>query len=99
MLLATVTVIPLRFRNQIARRDLQLSMNMSPRSNVVSGIALSLGALVAVFFGVGFLEAGYSYAWGWFPLAAAALFMVVFFAHVARQPFPDLEGDTDSNAH
>jgi hypothetical protein len=47
-----------------------------------------LFAAVTVVLGVGFLEAGFAYGWGFFPLAIAALLIVSFTVWISWRPSP-----------
>ena len=83
-----VIVLPLRARGPERMRDLQLSLNATPRLNVLGALYLLGGALVAILLGAVFLGAGYLWAWAFFPLAAGNLYVIGFFAYVARRPWP-----------
>ena len=48
---------------------------------------MCLGVEGAVIFGIGFLQAGYTCAWGFFPLAGSQLLIVVLYAPIAPEPF------------
>ncbi|WP_374946419.1 hypothetical protein [Agreia sp.] len=76
---------------------MQLSMNVSPGWNVAGGAFLLIGAAVAIALGNVFLGAGYLFGWGFFPLAASMLFIIGFYAYVARQPWVSVDDDETSD--
>jgi hypothetical protein len=68
--------------------DVQRGLNAQPRLNTILEAFLVLFAAVLVFLGVALLASGLSSAWGFFPLALDALFIVGFLTWIARRPFP-----------
>lgn len=88
VLLLTAAGIVWRARNKQWVHDAQLALNAQPRSSLILPVLVVLFAAVAVVFGVGFLEAGFAYGWGFFPLAIAALLNVSFTVWISRRPFP-----------
>ncbi|WP_055925855.1 hypothetical protein [Agreia sp. Leaf283] len=91
--LAVVVVMPRQLKGSDRLRDMQLSMNASPGLNVAGGVFLLLGAAIAIALGIVFVGAGYAFAWGLFPLAASKLFIIGFYAYVARQPWVSFDDD------
>lgn len=84
--------LPLVLRNPQRRRDMQLQLNVGRASwGVFWGVSV-FSALTSVGLGL-VLVHRYSFAWGFFPLAASMLFVVGYQLHLCRLPFPDLEGD------
>jgi hypothetical protein len=59
-----------------------------PRLSLIMPVFLVLGAALIVVLGVGSLEAGDAFGWGYFPLALDALLIVGFTVWIARRPFP-----------
>jgi len=77
-----------RARNKRWVHDAQLALNAQPRLSLILPVFAVPFAAVTVVLGVGSLEAGFAYGWGYFPLALAALLIVGFIAWIARRPFP-----------
>ena len=96
ILLAVVVLVPRRIKGPDRLRDMQLSMNASPGLNVAGGVFLLLGAAISIALGNVFLGAGYTFGWGFFPLAAGKLFIIGFCAYVARQPWVSFDDDDPS---
>jgi hypothetical protein len=92
--LVVVVLLPRQIAGPSRLRDVQLAMNASPRSNVVAGAFLVVGAAVAVALGIVLLGSGYEFGWGFFPVAAGKLFIVGFYAYVARQPWVPFDDGT-----
>ncbi|MFJ3378859.1 hypothetical protein ACIPJ2_00505 [Curtobacterium sp. NPDC090217] len=88
VLVLTAAGIVWRARNKQWVRDAQLGLNAQPRLSLILPVLMVLFAAVMVVLGVGSLEAGFTFGWGYFPLALAALFIVGFIAWIARRPFP-----------
>lgn len=87
-LVLTAAGIVWRARNKRWVHDAQLALNAQPRLSLILPVFAVLFAAVTVVLGVGSLEAGFAYGWGYFPLALAALLIVGFIAWIARRPFP-----------
>lgn len=68
--------------------DAQLAFNAQPRLSLILSVSLVLFAAVTVSLGVGSLEAGFAYGWGYFPLALGALLIVGSTVWIYRRPFP-----------
>ncbi|WP_439693860.1 hypothetical protein ACRQ4B_06425 [Curtobacterium sp. SP.BCo] len=77
-----------RARNKRWVRDAQLARNAQPRLSLILPVSLVLFAAVTVILGVGSLEAGSAYGWGYFPLALGALLIIGFTVWISRRPFP-----------
>lgn len=93
----TVVVLVIRSRNTVWVNDIRLQLNAQPRLNAALAAVMILAAAGAVIFGIGFLQAGYTYGWGFFPLAGAQLLVVAFYLRIAHQPLdsdPELVQET-----
>lgn len=77
-----------RARDKRWVRDAQLALNAQPRLSLILSVSLVLFAAVTVILGVGSLEAGFAYRWGYFPLALGALLIVGSTVWIYRRPFP-----------
>ena len=77
-------------------RDLQLSLNATPRLNVLGALYLLGGTFVLITLGKVFLGAGYSWAWAFFPLAASKLYMMGFFTYVVQRPWQPFEAEAEA---
>lgn len=84
--IAVVVLLPRRIKGPDRMRDVQLSLIASPKMNLVGRVLLVLGAAVAVALGIVFIQVGYGFGWGFFAVAATKLYIVGFYAYVARQP-------------
>jgi hypothetical protein len=93
--IATAVFLPRQIREPGRMRDVQLSLIASPKMNIVASVFLVLGAVVAVALGFVFVQVGYGFGWGFFAVAATKLFIVGFYAYVARQPLVDLDDDDE----
>lgn len=76
VLVLTAAGIVWRARNKRWGRDAQLALNAQARLSLILPVFLVLFAAVTVILGVGSLEAGFAYGWGYFPLALDALLIV-----------------------
>lgn len=88
VLVLTAVGIVWRARNKRWVHDVQLALNAQPRLSLILPVLAVLFAAAAVVLGVGFLEAGFAYGWGFFVLAIAALLIVSFTVWISRHPFP-----------
>lgn len=93
--IVVVVLLPRRIKGPDRMRDVQLSLIASPKMNIVASVFSVLGAVVAVALGIVFILGGYGFGWGFFALAATKLFIVGFYAYVARQPLVDLDDDAE----
>lgn len=88
VLVLTAAGIVWRARDKRWVRDAQLALNAQPRLSLIFPVFVVLFAAVTVVLGVGSLEAGSAYGWGYFLLGLAALLIVGFIAWIACRPFP-----------
>ncbi|MFS2028559.1 MULTISPECIES: hypothetical protein [unclassified Curtobacterium] len=88
VLVLTAAGIVWRARNKRWVRDAQLGLNAQPRLSLILPVFLVLFAVVTVILGIGSLEAGFGYGWGYFPLALDALLIVGFIVWISRRPVP-----------
>jgi hypothetical protein len=82
--------------NPVRRRDMQLSLNVSRKTNAIVGIVWAAAAVVMILLGIAFVAMGREYSWGLIPLGLAQLFTVGYYAYIALLPFPDLEGEAEA---
>ncbi|GGE94904.1 hypothetical protein [Mycetocola zhadangensis] len=87
--LLTVFMLLFRSRNADRMRDSWLQLNAQPRLNFVFGCVHLLIALGLLVLGVAFIQVGYTFGWGFFPLAATQIFGVAFCFWIARQRFDE----------
>lgn len=83
--LVTVTALLVRSRNADRMRDSWLQLNAHPRLNLVLGCVHILVALGLVALGVVFIQVGFTFGWGFFPVAATQIFAVGFRTWIARR--------------
>lgn len=95
---AAIVTPPLQMGNPVRRRDMQLTLNMSRKSNAVVGIVWAAAAIGMIVFGIALVTVGRGYMWALIPLGLAQLFTVGHYFYIARLPFPDLEGEAEEEA-
>jgi hypothetical protein len=83
----TVVVVVIRSRNTVWANDLRLQLNAQPRLITVLAAVIILTAMGAIIFGIGLLQVGYTWGWGFLPLAGSQLLVVSFYLRIALQPF------------
>ncbi|WP_165065268.1 hypothetical protein [Marisediminicola senii] len=94
-LVMVLVVYPRQLRKPDRLRDLQLGLNATPRITIVSAVLLAGYALMTALLGIAFVAAGYTFAWGMFPMAAAAVPYLGAFIYLWRLPFPGFDDGDD----
>ena len=82
-----VVSVFVRSRKPVWIRDTWLMLNGQPRLALILAVVLIVTSLIAIVLGVVFLQVGFAFGWGFFPLGAAQLLVVGFYAWIARRPF------------
>jgi hypothetical protein len=95
--IAAVVTPPLQMANPVRRRDMQLTLNLSRKSNAIVGAVWAAAAVVVILLGIAFVAVGRGYMWALIPLGLAQLFMVGYHVYIACLPFPDLEGEAEED--
>jgi uncharacterized membrane protein YhaH (DUF805 family) len=83
-LLLTLAMLARRLRNREGVTEHWLALIAQPRLAIAVGVFQVLQAGASVLLGVGFVESGLTYGWGFFALAAAPLADLVVTIVVAR---------------